>query len=325
MVDFGEGRVQVQDAYLDARILPFLRVRTGKFKPPVGLERLQSATALGFVERALPTSLVPNRDVGVQLWGDLAGGAVTYAAGVFNGVPDGGSADLDADGRKEVAGRLFAQPFRNAPSGFLRGLGVGVAASRGSERGTPAATGLGSYRSPGQRVFFGFRSNGQAPGTVVADGAHTRLSPQGFFYRGPAGVLAEHVTSTQRVRLDTARAEFSSRAWQVAAGYVLTGEDASFSGVRPRQAFDPARGAWGAVELTGRLSALEADEDAFPRFADPARAASAAREWSVGVNWYLNRNAKVTVDYGRTRFDGGAEDRDRATEQGILTRLQIAF
>jgi phosphate-selective porin OprO and OprP len=170
MADFGEGRVQVQDAYLEARILPFLRVRTGKFKPPVGLERLQSATALGFVERALPTALVPNRDVGVQLWGDVAGGALTYAAGVFNGVPNGGSADLDADGRKEVAGRLFAQPFRNAPSGFFRGLGVGVAASRGSERGTPSATGLGSYRSPGQRVFFGWRANGQAAGTVVADG-----------------------------------------------------------------------------------------------------------------------------------------------------------
>jgi phosphate-selective porin OprO and OprP len=138
-------------------------------------------------------------------------------------------------------------------------------------------------------------------------------------------VLAEHVTSTQRVRLDTARAELSSRAWQVAGGWVLTGEDASFNGVRPRQAFDPGEGALGAIELTGRLSALEADDDAFPRFADPERSAGAAREWAVGVNWYLNRNAKVTVDYGRTRFDGGAAGRDRATEQGILTRLQLAF
>ena len=325
MTDFGEGRVQVQDAHLDARLFPFLRIRTGKFKPPVGLERLQSATALGFVERALPTALVPNRDVGLQFWGDVAGGALTYAAGVFNGVPDGGSADLDADGRKEVAGRLFAQPFRNAPTGFLRGLGVGIAASSGSERGTPTATGLGSYRSPGQQVFFSWRSNGQAAGTTVADGAHERVSPQAFFYRGPLGVLAEHVTSTQQVRRDTAAARLTSRAWQVAAGYVLTGEDASYGGVRPRQAFDPARRAFGAVELTARLSALEADPDAFPFFADPERSASAAREWAVGVNWYLNRNARVTVDYGRTRFDGGAAGRDRETEEGILTRFQIAF
>lgn len=326
MADFGEGRVQMQDAYLDARLLPFLRLRTGKFKPPVGLERLQSATALTFVERALPTALVPNRDVGIQLWGDVAGGAVSYAAGVFNGVPDGGSADLDADGRKELAGRIFAQPFRNANVDFFRGLGIGIAASRGKEIGAPTATGLGGYRSPGQQVFFSFRSNGQAAGTTVADGGHERISPQGFFYRRALGILAEHVTSTQEVRRDTASARLTSTAWQVAGSYVLTGEDASFSGVRPAKSFDPARGGYGAVEVTARVSALDADDDAFPFFADPERSASAAREWAVGVNWYLNRNVKLTVDYGRTRFDGGAlEGADRETEAGILTRMQVAF
>ncbi|HEX6750423.1 MAG TPA: porin [Longimicrobium sp.] len=325
MTDFGEGRVQVQDAYLDARFFPFLRLRTGKFKPPVGLERLQSATALTFVERALPTALVPNRDIGAQLWGDIAGGALSWAAGVFNGVVDGGSGDLDADGRKEVAGRLFAQPFRNRPSGFLRGLGFGIAASHGSEKGTATAPGLASYRSPGQRVFFTLRSNGQAAGTVIADGAHERISPQGYFYRGPLGILAEHVTSSSEVRRDTVSARLTSRAWQVAGGYVLTGEDASFAGVRPRNAFDPSKRAFGAVELTARLSALEADRDAFPVFADPDRSARAAREWAVGVNWYLNRNVKITADYGRTRFDGGAAGRDRAPEEAILTRFQLAF
>jgi phosphate-selective porin OprO/OprP len=232
MTDFGEGKVQVQDAYLDVRIFPFLRLRTGKFKPPVGLERLQSATALQFVERALPTALVPNRDVGVQLWGDAAGGALSWAAGVFNGVVDGGSGDLDADGRKEVAGRLFLQPYRNRPSGLLRGLGFGVAGSRGSERGTVAAPGLASYKSPGQQGFFSWRANGQAAGTVIADGARERVSPQAFFYHGPQGVMGEYVASRQRVRRDSSAARLTSRAWQVEAGYVLTGEDASYAGAR---------------------------------------------------------------------------------------------
>jgi len=325
MTDFGEGRVVVQDAHLDARILPFLRVRTGKFKPPVGLERLQSATALTFVERALPTALVPNRDVGIQLWGDFGGGVLGYAAGVFNGVPDGGSADLDTDGRKELAGRVFAQPFRNGSSDLLRGIGVGIAGSTGKEEGIPTATGLAGYRSPGQQTFFSYRSNGQAAGTTVADGDRRRVSPQGWLYYRSIGVIAEHVTSTQQVRRDTVAAELTNTAWQAAASYVLTGEDASYTGVRPLRSFDPAKGAWGAVELTGRLSALEVDDDAFPLFADPERSASAAREWAVGVNWYLNRNVKVTVDYGSTRFDGGKAGGDRQTEQGILTRFQVAF
>ena len=70
--DFGAGTTALQDAYLDLRYSPKLSLRSGKFKSPVGLERLQSATDLVFILRALPTSLVPNRDLGLQLSGDLA-------------------------------------------------------------------------------------------------------------------------------------------------------------------------------------------------------------------------------------------------------------
>ena len=41
-----------------------------------------------FNERALPTSLTPNRDLGVQLHGELFNGRVSYAAGLFNGSGD---------------------------------------------------------------------------------------------------------------------------------------------------------------------------------------------------------------------------------------------
>ena len=67
--DFGGGSTVLQDAYIELRASPKLRVRVGKQKPPVGLERLQSATALTFVERSYPSSLLPSRDVGVQLTG----------------------------------------------------------------------------------------------------------------------------------------------------------------------------------------------------------------------------------------------------------------
>ena len=65
MPDFGGGTTVLQDAYIVARFFPQFRVRAGKFKPPVGLERLASASDILFVERALPTGLVPNRDLGV--------------------------------------------------------------------------------------------------------------------------------------------------------------------------------------------------------------------------------------------------------------------
>jgi phosphate-selective porin OprO/OprP len=190
MPDFGQGQTVLYDAYMEARFNPAFRVRAGKFKPPIGLERLQSATDILFVERALPTNLVPNRDLGVQVGGDLAGGAVSYALGVFNGVPDLGNGDADSNNDKDVAARLFFQPFVTG-NGPLKNLGFGVGASQGNQTGTPTATGLPAYRTPGQQTFFSYRSDGTAAGTVVADGTRFRLAPQGYFYSGPFGLLAE--------------------------------------------------------------------------------------------------------------------------------------
>ena len=51
---------------------------------------------------------------------------------------------------------------------------------------------------------------------VVADGDRTRVSPQGYFYRGPFGLLAEHVLSSQAVRRSTAEATLHNSAWQLA-------------------------------------------------------------------------------------------------------------
>ncbi len=73
MPDFGNGTTVIQDAYVDIRFSPAFRVRTGKDKTPVGYELLIGDANLYFPERALASSLVPNRDIGVQAQGDLCG------------------------------------------------------------------------------------------------------------------------------------------------------------------------------------------------------------------------------------------------------------
>jgi phosphate-selective porin OprO/OprP len=324
MPDFGGGTTVLQDAYVDARFSPKLKVRAGKFKPPVGLERLQSGTDLLFVERAFPTNLVPNRDLGIQLHGDLARGNVNWAVGVFNGVPDGSSGDADSNDGKEIAARLFFQPFL-ADAGPWKGLGFGVAATTGDQEGTLTSTGLAGLRTPAQQTFFSYRSDATAAGTVIADGDRFRLSPQGYLYRGRFGLLTEYVISRQEVRRADVAKELENTSWQVATSWVLSGGEPSFRGVSPKTNFDPAAGTWGAFELTARYSVLEVDEDTFPVFANLASSAESAEAWALGLNWYLNRNVRLVLDYERTQFEGGAATGDREDENILFSRFQIAF
>jgi phosphate-selective porin OprO/OprP len=107
---------------------------------------------------------------------------------------------------------------------------------------------------------------------------------------------------------------------------VLTGEKASFEGIRPLRNFDPGAGAWGAVEVAARLSRLDIDSDTFPTFADPAKQARRANEWVVGGNWYFNPAVKLNLDYSHVTFEGGAAGgKNRPDEETLLTRTQFRF
>jgi phosphate-selective porin OprO/OprP len=326
MLDFGGGTATVQDAYLDIRPWKSLRLRAGKYKPPFGLERLQSATQILFIERALPTNLVPNRDIGLQVHGELAEGAFSYAVGAFNGVPDGGSADANADNSLDVVGRVFSHPFRGTSIEPLKGLGLGVAVSRGQRFGTAAATGLAPLRSTAQLSFFSYLAGASTAEAVVAQGEHLRLSPQGYYFWGPVGVLAEYVSSAQEVRRGVDNARLRHQSWQAAGYFVLFGGKASFEGVKPTQPLQPSKGTWGALELVARYSTLSVDPDTFPTFADPARSASKANSWGVGTNWYLSSNVRLALNLDGTSFEGGAADGgNRPSETLVLSRFQVSW
>lgn len=335
MGDFASGVPQttanngsILDAYVNARFLPGLQVQVGKFKEPVGLERLQSWYNLLFVERGFPTQLVPNRDTGLMVQGELFAGTVNYYAGVFNGTFDGGSSDFDpSDADKDFAARLFFQPFKNTETA-LKGLGFGVSGTHGSHSGTPR-----TYSSHGAQRFFTYRTGAgtnAATANVVADGTNWRVSPQGYFYYGPFGLLGEYVVSSQELRRDAGGApvfqKFENTAWQVEASYFLTGEANSYKPVLPRKNFSPANGGWGALELTARVGELDVDAAAFPLFANPATSARSAFSWGVGFNWHLNRSVKATINYEHTDFQGGASAAATAqSEDVLLTRVQVFF
>ncbi len=321
--DFAGSATSVVDAYVDGNFTDPFKIRVGRFKPPFGLERLQSGANLAFNERAFPTNLAPNRDNGVQIFGDVFGGTTEYQIGAFNGAIDNTVGITDNNGAKDFVARVFAHPFRNSDADALKGLGIGVAYGNGTQFGTSAAgsSGLPTFVTPGQQTFASYATG------VFANGDRERISPQFYYYTGPFGVLGEYVVSTQDVALGAATQEVENDAWQVLLSWVAFGGDASFRGVTPKNSFDWAAGTWGALELVARYSELNIDDDAFTAgLLSPASSAKNAQDVGVGVNWYLNRNVKLQVNYDQTSFDGGAPaGADRKDEKVLFTRVQLAF
>jgi phosphate-selective porin OprO/OprP len=328
MPNFAYGQAKLDDGYVELHPWIWLRLRAGRYRVPIGLEWIQSDCAIHLVERSLATNLVPWRDLGVMLQGDVADSTVYYAVGVFNGAPDNADGpDFASHSEKDYVGRVFVRPLARTHLATWTDLGFGVAGSYGSARGSVGATALPTYRSPGQQPIFAFVASTVMPDvTALAAGERWRVMPQAYWYIGPVGVLAEYGVSSQRVERFGMAADLQNRAWNLTAMFVLTLERASFEAVVPRRPIDFRHFALGAFELVVRYSELHIDPAAFPWFADPATSVTAARELAAGLNWYLTDFLKMMFSFHRTDFNGGASmGRDREPENALLMRLQIAL
>ena len=261
--------------------------------------------------------------------------------------------------------------------------GNGSSASTGS---TDTALGvsdtnLGSYKTGlGQQTFFSYynlannNGNGGVGGVIspdkyatYANGERFRFSPQFSYSNGPFGLYGEFVNELQAVskyadayavgslanggkaNLTQHNALLNNQAWQIAASWVLTGEDGGVNvNPKPRNKFDLDHGGWGAWELVGRYSKLDIDNAAFTAlnvassynnaggplsgnsYADPRVSAKSAQAWATGINWYLNNIVKLQLDYEHTNFQGGYTTDgihvvNRPSEDTVLARVQLAF
>ena len=327
VAEFGGSSVSMSDANFSVTLAPELQLKFGKFKEPIALERLQSDSWTFFNERSIATNLVPDRDLGVQASGDLAGKRVSYAVGVFNGLPDGtSSSNTDFDNEKDLAARVTVAPFKGVAGSAAQGLTFGVGGSVGRQKSASGRT--AGYRTDGQQVFFSYNAS------TIADGRTWRVSPQFDYRLGSFGAIGEYVVATVNVRPSATglKTALQNKAWQLAAGYVLTGEDSSYNGVMPRENFDWAAGTWGAFEVVGHYADLKVDDAAFPLFASAGGSADEATSLGLGLNWSLSKAVVFKFDYYQTKFGFSplappvpTAQILRQDEKAFITRFQFSF
>jgi phosphate-selective porin OprO/OprP len=314
--DFGGSTAAIYDAYLDIKPVTYANLRLGKFKTPLGLERLQTDSYLTFAERGLTAALIPQRDTGLELYGGFLGNALTYQASFTNGEADGAfQPDSDTNNAKQGTFRVFAQPFKNTAITSLQKFGVGLAGSYTGDNNS-----LPTFKTAaGQETFFSYNA-------ISFNGEQSRLNPEVNYYEGPLGVYGEYTQTNQVAQVGRVKTRLTNDAWQGAVSWVLTGENASYTGVTPNKNFDLKAGTWGAWEAAARVQQLQIDPETFHLgFANSALSASRATAYTLGINWYLNKFVKFVADYEQTWFNGGNGTGDRPIERVFDTRWQVAF
>lgn len=324
MMDFGNGEVDLLDAFVDARLVgKMFRVRVGKYKQPFSYEqfRMEDLT-LAVFERSALDILAPARNVGAMIHGTLGDGRLEYAAGVSNGLRD--SDFEEKRNEKDFVGRAVAQP--------LPGFHVGISAAYGEETDAfdPAA-----FSTPMRVPYFEFAEG------VNAAGERIRTSPEAALFLGPWAVASQYLEQRQRVQ--NAKADGAPsvvvpmHAFYLMTSVVLTGERrtsyAEFIHPKhPVRFHDGWRGT-GAFELVLRTSEMKIDRvvfDASNRLAAPDEVSNRLNEISVGLNWYLSRWIWVVGNFehawfGRSLPLGGASGARLSNQQSIGLRTTIMW
>ena len=336
----GNAAINLPDAYLQLKVLDELQFRFGKFRAPIGLERLQPTGQLFFNEFAIATQLTPLRDLGGQIQGEFGQGIVGYAAGVFNGAVDNSYTDVDPGRYKDVEGYVYVRPFGRSTPELLQYAIFGIAGTAGRKSGVPQASGqstnLPTYKSPGGAAIFSYKVAGSgvtpdATNTVIASGQQRRLNVHGYYSIGPVGLLAEYIYSQQRVGLNGTNTAVGNQGWTAEASVFLFGGKASYSQAQVLTPFDPSAGTFGALELVGRASQLRFDDGAFGGKADTtkpvdeAASVSKATELAGGLSWYWSQSVRILLSYNHTSYKGGVAGGDRPAENVFFGRTQLNY
>lgn len=288
-LQFGiDDPMEFKDTYIAVNDLPLAgQLKIGHFKEPFSLEQITSDNYTTFMERSLADVFAPARNLGAQLHNAYFEQRLTWAVGVFRNTDDIVSASDDEDEGWNFTTRVTGLPWYQEEGRKM--LHVGAAYS---------------HQDPDKNVRYRQRPEAHlAPqyvdtGSLRADTADLWNAEAAFVY-GPFSLQGEYMLAD----VDTgyyAYGDADFDGWYIYASYFLTGENrtfkkssAVFGKTQPNHNFniwsDEERD-WGAWELALRYSSLDLNGNKAIRGGEE-------ENFTAGVNWYLNPNFRVMLNY----------------------------
>lgn len=296
--DFAKGEAEFKDVYLGLLDLPFGNLRVGQFQEPFSLEELTSNNYLTFLERASLNAFAPSRSTGLMAYDSFADERATWAVGGFRGSDAFGKGSSDGD--YNVTARATGLPLYDEGGTTL--LHLGLAATQRN----PANETLRYQQRPESHLAPLFVDTGE----FEADSA-LHIGLEAALVLGASSLQSEYVMASP----DTPGNDPEFSAYYVQASHFLTGEHrpysrstGAFGRVEPKRNFLTGGGAW---EIAARFSGID--------LTDQAVEGGEMQNLSAALNWYLNPNTRVLLDYVLADLE------DVGDTDIVQTRFQVDF
>lgn len=272
-------------------------LRIGQWRQPIGMEALTSIKELTFLERALPFAFLPFRQVGIGKFGGTEDGVSTWAVSGIRFPTDAYGGNIGDDGGLGVVGRLTYLPWESADQQRLVHIGGGYTFA------DPANNAV-RYRT--QPEFFVAETGGAdlvpigVPSAVPFFVDTGPIAAQNFqLFNAELAALYYRVYMQSEFVFASVDQLTGSRCnfWGGYAhiGYFLTGEvrpynhaAGVFGRVVPNEPYTSSTGI-GAWELAGRWSTIDLNDGTIN--------GGRLNDVTLGLNWYLNRHAKLQFNY----------------------------
>jgi phosphate-selective porin OprO/OprP len=323
---FDKGRASLKDAFLEADLHPYFSLRAGHFKVPLGFERIQDSRDVPFVERSLSTiNLTSDRDIGIIVHGKVYHDMLGYGFGVFNG--DGSDVEGDNNSQKEIFFRSDLQPFALIQNPYLKKLRIGGGLALGLDDEDPMYG--GSFETRSGLEFITINPNARY------EGLHWRTSLEVSHLAGPVSLMYEYISSFQTKVVLGVAAPVLSHNYIVEGhtgtiAYNITGENATFNRLIPKNAFSPTNGKWGAVQLAVRISALDIDDIFLETGTDEGfllTGANRSLELDLAINWFFNDHMALKLDYSQSWLNRAVDYKGREIdfEKAFTAQLSLTW
>jgi phosphate-selective porin OprO and OprP len=306
-VDFAGGNVALKDAFLAVNHLPVLReVRVGHIAEPFSLEGMIRSVWFPFTERSPAFTLDPARNWGVAVFSYTDDQRLFVQAGAFRSGTNNTGTDVGDGNDWAYTARVAGLAWYEECGDSLSLLHVGGVASQRYAKDNTVTFNQGPQSSLLQSGTDSPRTP-FVPTVSIPANQYQLYNLQAAVVLGSLSFQAEW-NATRVEQIGGGPVVLSG--WYVFASYFLTGEHRNYNREvgtfweptvrrpfactdRPGQ-IGQGPGAW---ELTARLAYLDFDSPNLPLGPNGLPVGTRETTITVGLNWYLNDNARIMLDW----------------------------